>query len=293
MSYLDRIRPCHVWRPENHRPFVVEGETGDAGGAPLGWVTHAFAKRLCDFPKVFAVSDRAVVLPARYADFETRSAILEETLRALYAAGEIPKWRGEDYGVSRRWGAPTLFRMERGAVPLFGVPAYGVHVNGYVDSPDGPLLWVGKRARHKAVAPGKLDHLVAGGQPYGLGLMANVIKEAAEEASVPAGLATRARPVGALRYLCERAEGLRNDILFCFDLALPESFQPRPDDDEVESFSLWTMAQVLERLRDSDDFKFNVALVNLHFALRHGVLTPDEEPAYQQIVDGLQGRFED
>ena len=293
MSYLDRIRPCHAWRPENYRPFVLEGETGHAGGEPLGWVTHAFAKRLCDFPKVFAVSDRAVVLPARYVDFETRSAVLEETLRALYAAGEIPKWRGEDYGVSRRWGAPTLFRMERGAVPLFGVPAYGVHVNGYVDSPDGPLLWVGKRARHKAVAPGKLDHLVAGGQPYGLGLMENVIKEAAEEASVPAELAARARPVGALRYLCERAEGLRNDILFCFDLALPESFQPRPDDDEVESFSLWTMAQVLERLRDSDDFKFNVALVNLDFALRHGVLNPDSEPEYQKIVDGLQGRFED
>jgi hypothetical protein len=53
------------------------------------------------------------------------------------------------------------------------------------------------------------------------------------------------------------------------------------------------MAKVLERLKDSDDFKFNVALVNLDFALRHGALSPDEEPGYQAIVEGLQGRLAD
>jgi len=214
-------------------------------------------------------------------------------MRRLYEAGEIPKWRGEDYGISRRWGEPTLFKMERAAVPLLGLPAYGVHLNGYVQTPEGPRLWVGRRARNKAVAPGKLDHLVAGGQPYGLGLIANLVKEAAEEASVPADLAGRAKPVGALRYLCAREEGQRNDVLFCFDLELPADFAPRPNDDEVEEFFLWPMERVLERLRDSDDFKFNVALVNIDFAVRHGALRPDDEPTYQRIVDGLQGRFED
>src|SRR3546814_7676202 len=102
--------------------------------------------------------------------------------------------------------------MERGAVPLFGVPAFGVHVNGYVATADGPRLWVGRRAKHKTVATGKLDHLVAGGQPYGLGLMENVIKESAEGASVPAALAALARTVGAVRHICERTEGMRNDV---------------------------------------------------------------------------------
>ncbi len=288
MSYLDRLRACHFWRPDDYLPFVLEGDL-----RPLGWVGHDFARRLADFPDAFEVSGRAVVLPARLGDCATRSAAIGEALHELRAAGEVPNWRGEDYGVSRRWGEAPLFLMERGAVPLFGVPAYGVHVNGFVATRAGPRLWVGKRSSHKAVAPGKLDHLVAGGQPHGLGLRANVVKEAAEEASVPADLATRARPVGALRYLCERPEGLRNDVAFCFDLELPADFQPRPGDGEVESFSLWTMAEVLDRLRDSDDFKFNVALVNLHFALRHGVLDPDREPEYQQIVEGLEGRFEE
>ena len=176
-------------------------------------------------------------------------------------------------------------------MPLLGLPAYGVHVNGYVSTPEGPRLWVGRRSKHKALAPGKLDHLVAGGQPYGLGLMENVIKEAGEEASVPPDLAARARPVSALRYLCARAEGQRNDVLFCYDLELPADFVPRPGDDEVEEFFLWPMAKVLERLRGSEDFKFNVALVNLDFALRHGILDPDAEPDYQAITEALHGSF--
>jgi isopentenyldiphosphate isomerase len=287
MSYLDRLRACHSWQPDDYIPFVLEGDL-----RPLGWVTHDFARRLADFPAAFEVSGRAVILPVRHGDCATRSAAIAEVLHELRNAGEVPNWRGEDYGVSRRWGEAPLFLMERGAVPLFGVPAYGVHVNGFVATEAGaPRLWVGKRAKHKAVAPGKLDHLVAGGQPHGLGLMENVIKEAAEEASVPGELAARARPVGALRYICARSEGLRNDVAFCFDLELPPDFQPRPGDDEVESFSLWTMAEVLARLRDSDDFKFNVALVNLHFALRHGLLDPDAEADYQQIVEGLSGVF--
>lgn len=282
MSFHDRIRACHSWQSDDYRPFLLEGDM-----QPLGWVKHAFAERLRDFPQVFEVTGRAVILPARYDDFEIRSAVLEEALRALHAAGEIPKWRGEDYGISRRWGEAPLFRMERGAVPLFGVLAYGVHVNGFVRTPEGVRIWVGKRAKHKTVAPGKLDHLVAGGQPYGLSLMENVIKEAAEEASVPAELASQARPVGAVRYICERSEGLRNDVAFCFDLELPAAFQPTPDGDEVESFTLQPAAEVLARIRKTDDFKFNVALVNLHFALRHGLLSPDEEPEYQAIVEGL------
>ncbi len=292
MSYLDRIRACHVWAPEDVRPFVLEGEAGIPADRPLGWVAADFARRLRDFPKVFDVSDDAVVLPARYGDFETRSAVLKEVMWDLHQQGEIPRWRNEDYGVSRRWGEKVLFRMERAAVPLLGLPAYGVHVNGYVESSQGLQLWVGRRSKHKTLAPGKLDHLVAGGQPFGLSLRENVIKEAGEEASIPPELAGRAKPVGALRYLCAMPEGRRNDVLFCYDLALPADFVPRPGDDEVEAFFLWPMDKVLRHLRETEDFKFNVALVIIDFALRHGILTPDDEPAYQAIVEGLVGRFE-
>ena len=45
--------------------------------------------------------------------------------------------------------------------------AEGVHVNGLVQSQNGPLLWVARRSTAKLLDPGKLDHIVAGGTPAG------------------------------------------------------------------------------------------------------------------------------
>jgi hypothetical protein len=41
-----------------------------------------------------------------------------------------------------------------------------------------------------------LDNMVAGGQPLGIGLMENVIKECGEEAGIPEAIARRAIPIG-------------------------------------------------------------------------------------------------
>ena len=45
-------------------------------------------------------------------------------------------------------------------------------------------------------------------------------------------------------------------------------------------------AEVVERVRETEDFKFNVNLVILDFALRHGLLTPDD-PEYLDVATGL------
>jgi 8-oxo-dGTP pyrophosphatase MutT (NUDIX family) len=280
MSYLDRIAVCRHWDPEAYRPFMIDG-------AALGRVAHGFARRLEAFPEVFAVSDRAVTLAPGLGDFEARSAAVREVLLELKRNGEVPRWRDEDYPVLRRWGDPPALKMERAAVPLFGVRGFGVHLNGLVRGADGLDLWVATRARDKQTAPGKLDHIVAGGQPYGLDVAENLIKEAREEAGIPAALAAKSVPVGAVSYRCERREGLRDDVLFCYDLELPEDFAPANQDGEVESFALWPMDEVLARIRDTDDFKFNVNLVVLDLAVRLGLITPDD-PGYQEIWEGLR-----
>ncbi len=280
MSYLDRIAVCHRWDLDAYRPFMVEDTT-------LGRVTHAFARRLTDYPKVFQVSDRAVGLNPDLADFDARTAALREVLLCLRDAGDIRRWRNEDYPLVRRWGDPPFLKMERGAVPLFGARGFGVNLNGYVRRTDGWHLWVGQRSKTKDTAPGKRDHLVGGGQPHGLGILENLIKECEEEAGMPRELAMRAVPAGAVSYICARDEGLRDDVFFNYDLELPDEFVPRNTDGEVESFELWPMARVLETIRDTEDFKFNVNLVILDFAIRHGLLTPDE-PHYQEIWEGLR-----
>ncbi len=69
----------------------------------------------------------------------------------------------------------------------------------------------------------------------------------------------------------ERPEGLRRDWLICYDLSLPADFIPHAADGEVESFELWPVARVLDRVRDTDDFKFNVNLVLIDLFRRLGL----------------------
>ena len=65
-------------------------------------------------------------------------------------------------------------------------------------------------------------------QPHGLSPQENVIKECEEEASIPRELAQLAVPAGAVSYCSEQTEGLKRDVLFCYDLELPQDFVPEP-----------------------------------------------------------------
>ena len=91
-----------------------------------------------------------------------------------------------------------------------------MHVNGFVRLPGGGIeLWVARRSASKPTWPGRLDHIVAGGQPAGMTLADNVVKECGEEAGVPPALAAAATPVGAVSYTSMQDVGLKRDVLFC------------------------------------------------------------------------------
>jgi hypothetical protein len=72
----------------------------------------------------------------------------------------------------------------------------------------------------------------------------------------------------------DRPEGLRRDVLHCYDLMLAEDFTPVATDGEVAAFELWPIARVVETVRDTDDFKFNVNLVLIDLFLRLGLIEP-------------------
>jgi hypothetical protein len=279
MSLLDRVRYCQQRDLARYRRFLV-------GGEPVGWVSHDLAERIADAEGFVVVPDAVTLAPHR-DDFDGRSDAMRSLLRRLEREGIVTGWRDEDYAVSSSFGRPPLLRMERAAVPCFGVQGLGVHLNGFVGEGDDLRLWVGRRSPTKQTSPNKLDHLVAGGQPFGLGLFENVIKECEEEAGIPRALAATARPAGIVAYLCEHEGGLRNDLVFCYDLALPESFEPVNRDGEISEFQLWPIDEVIERLAAGDEFKFNVALVIIDFLIRRGFVGP-EEPDYLALIDGLR-----
>ena len=281
MSFLDRIRACNAHDLSRFRPFEVEGHR-------IGWIRPALADQLPDVDPGFLVTPERVTIAPEVRGFEARSAVLEHAARFLVEQGAVKALRNEFYPVLPTWGAEPLARIDRAVVAPFGIRAYGLHVNGFVRQPDGSLsLWIGRRARDREVAPGKLDNLIAGGQPIGLSLAENLIKEAGEEAGIDAALASRAVPVGAVTYTMETKAGLKPDTLFLYDLELDPAFEPKNTDGEVETFELWPLDRVAESVRTTTDWKFNVNLVVIDFLVRHGWLTP-EEPDYLEIVTSLR-----
>jgi 8-oxo-dGTP pyrophosphatase MutT (NUDIX family) len=281
VSLLDRMRAIRPPELSRYRRFVVDGET-------VGWIPADLAARLRDHGEVFIVGDEAVGLSPQLRSYAERTTAVDGALRSLRSDGWFRGWRNEAYPVGPAFGR-GLFQMERAAVPAFGVRAYGIHVNGCVGEGADLRLWVGRRSRHKPTFPGQLDHLVAGGQPAGLSLAENLLKECAEEASLTPDIVRRARPVGIVSYLMENEEGLRNDVLFNYDLDLPADFTPVNTDGEIEEFFLWPLERVIRELSETDNFKFNVAFVIIDFLIRHGFIGP-EDPDYLELVIRLRRR---
>ena len=283
MTFLDKVRRCNARDLSRYQPFLINGER-------FGYVAPARAAVLARFPQVFHVATQAVSFRNDLGTPEARTRALDRISSDLTATGLFLPRTGEAYAVKENWHDPAQLRIDRALVPGFGFRAYGVHVNGFVRKPSGLHIWIGTRALDRRVEPGKLDNMVAGGQPAQLSLMDNLIKECDEEASLPAAVAAAARPVSQISYSFDAPEGLKVDSLFCFDLELPEHVIPSNRDGEITSFGLHHIDEVLTWVGTTDRIKFNVNLVLLDFAIRHGVINPDRDKSYEKIVSGLHER---
>ena len=288
MSYLDRIRAANDHDLRDYLPFCVDGTR-------FGCVKTDFAETLTRWPEVFRIDERRVslapALDSGDVPVDERTLAVGEVLQSLRDEGVVDGWRDELYPVNRNWSERPALLIERAAVPWLGVRGYGVHMNGYVRGSDGLHMWIARRSLTKPTGPGKLDQMVAGGQPADIGLHDNMVKECAEEAGIPADIARNVRAAGAISYAFGTSIGFRPDLIFNFDLELPADFSPVNTDGEVEEFYLWPMERVMETVRESDAFKFNCALVIIDFLVRHGYVAADD-PDYSDIVEGLVARPE-
>jgi len=264
---LRHIAACrNAVLPGSRMPFRL-------GTAQVGWVLPDIAAALAALGAT--VQSDGVTLEA---------AKLHRIAQQLAEQGRF-RWRAEAFDVRATPDGPALAQLDRGALPTFGIRAEGVHLNGLVQRPDGFWLWVARRAANKHLDPSKLDHLVGGGVPAGLSPWETLAKEADEEAAVPPDLIAQAVPVTLLSYAMDRPEGLRRDRLHCYDLLLPESFAPQPQDGEVEAFELWPLPAVFDRVRRTNDFKFNVNLVLIDLFIRMGLLPVTESQQLRAALD--------
>lgn len=225
---------------------------------------------------------------------DSRTEAVALVMEKCYSDDLVRGWRDELYPVSDSFYNKPVFLMERSAVNLLGVLEYGVHVNGLIQSSpnEEPMMWIGRRSKDKDTFGGMLDHIVAGGQPAGLGLLENVLKECEEEAGIPEDIARAGlRPAGAISYerWDSRGSKVSRAVIFNFDLYLPPDFVPKPIDGEVEEFFLWTIAQTKAAISAdcTDPIKPNCYAVIIDYLIRMGHVSPDV-PGYLDVLRELR-----
>ena len=218
--------------------------------------------------------------------------------RELGAFKVLKGWRDELYPIIAPNSAGEGLKMERAGTTLFGIVTLGVHMTAYTRTKEGMSIWVPRRAKSKQTYGGMLDNTVAGGISQGEEPFESLIREAAEEASLPEDIVRKgAKACGIISYLLardERAGGetglLQPEIQYVYDLELPSHIVPEPSDDEVERFYLWSVEDVQQALAEGQ-FKPNCAMLLLDFFVRHGILTAENERDYVEIVSRLHRRM--
>ncbi|KAF7819847.1 nudix hydrolase 20, chloroplastic-like [Senna tora] len=277
-GYFEKVQLCNRGSEKQSEflPFVIEDQI-------VGFIHNGFAEKLRSFRDVF-IFPKDKLYGSHFDDYVSLNPMLKTPEQRTSAVGNVVKCLGEEwipgirhelFPVTSSFGAPTFFSLERAAAPYFGIKAYGVHMCGYVERKGQKHLWIGKRSQEKPTYPGMLDHLVAGGLPHGIGCQENLVKECEEEAGIPRSISMEAIPVGAVSYMDIDGYRYKRDVLFCYDLKLPESFVPNNEDGEVESFKLIPIMQVAEIIRKTQFFKPNCSLVMIDFLFRHGYINPE------------------
>ena len=120
-----------------------------------------------------------------------------------------------------------------------------MHLTAFVRDPTasyGLKLWVPRRAKTKQTYGGMLDNTVAGGMATGEEPLECVIREAAEEASLPEEVVRKnVTAAGTITYMLLRdakAGGetglVQPECQYVYELELPADIIPKPCDGEVE-----------------------------------------------------------
>lgn len=280
MTYLARIQQLNSANLADYHPLILDGDT-----VGLIWEHNLARLRTHD---IDLRADGERYLWNAPADMAARNHLLANLAASLYRSGYINGWRDEKLPLLASLHHPVRALIERAAAPVLGVCGYGVHVNGITERDGVPHMWIARRAASKAVEPGKLDQIAAGGIPHGIGILANLIKESGEEAAIPEALARQARPVGTISYTAQTENGIRADLLYLYDLHLPAHFRPENRDGEVDAFLCLPLEEVARLVRDTTDFKLNSAVVVIDYLIRHGYITPDDTPDYPALCRDIR-----
>ena len=250
----------------------------------------------------FAIDHRKRIVSIPFSPSHSESVAIAEVL-ALARKQDVFKvlrgWRDELYPILGLLRADGPVNIERAGSALFGIHTIGVHMTVYTCDREGnQRIWVPRRSYQKQTYPGMLDNSVAGGIASGEDPFKCIVREATEEASLPAELVwSQVQAVGTISYFHVRDENaggemglLQPETQYVYDLEVGPEVSLSKADEEVEEFYLWSTETVKKALREGQ-FKPNCALCLIDFLVRHGDIHAGNEDQLAEIVSRMHRRI--
>lgn len=213
----------------------------------------------------------------------------KETFRVL------KNWTGERFpifGPNRE----LIADLERSASGLFGIVTYGVQLITYREDEDVFFTWAARRSSKKTLYPNRLGVTVGGSLPAGETPFECLIREAHEEAGLDSQLIkSHAMSVGTISYVTSSESKttsggesglIRAEIQNVYDMKVGKDIIPTPHDMEASNISLYSVNEIKKALDDGEFTPANACLM-LDFFIRHGLVTFENEPKYNEIISRL------
>ncbi len=235
------------------------------GPQKLGYLSAARARLLAQHLEHSHLHTDRLDWNASHWNADTRSEALQRVLLTLRDAGHLPGWRNETFSFFAADSDHPLLQAERAGFYFLGMRSDAVHVNGV--TADG-RMWIARRSASKAVDPGLLDNLCAGGMAADEKPMQTVKRELHEEAGLHLQAHHSLSFAGSVSVGRVRDGGWHEERLRVYNLLLATDEIPTNQDGEVQEFHLM-QANDIARLVVDGQFTPDAAA-----AIGQGLLTP-------------------
>lgn len=258
----------------------------------IGWTKDDVAQTLSRLGDTWIYSPAHLMLNPIYQDYQSRTEAVDVTMLEASEQGILPEKPdysaigGDDWYIVGAHRFQPVFEMRRFYSIFLGVRRYASRINAYHDD----QMWIVTRGSGVHEYKGALDNLVAAGQMAGRTILEHALVEAHEEAGLSAQDCAAMRSTGMIHIARHTAAGfVFDENIYVYDLDTQGRITPSIVNEwETAKIELWSFDKILHSIKTTDDFRPEAALCLIDFFIRHGVITPDNDPDYDALCFGLR-----
>ncbi|KAK3896488.1 hypothetical protein C8A05DRAFT_20542 [Staphylotrichum tortipilum] len=265
---------------------------------PFGYMHESILRGLNLSPNWEVSSEQRLLIMVRANTFEERTQVMRDMLSRAVKEGAPTsprKFYNEALRVVSSKGKHVL-DMDRSGLDPFGCVSFSAHLIGFVKDGNDTKYWVPTRSAKKPTVPNKLHSTVAGVIRSAEQPVDCMVRKIAAEASIPKEYTmANLTACGTISYqmsITSAGEpGCQHIVSYLYEMEFGKDTVPRPGSDEVETFTLMTLDDVKVALMEGE-FVANRAMVWLAYFIRHGVVTPENEPDFIEICQRLHRKHD-